>query len=135
MSQRGPKPKPKDAKIAAGTYQACRDAPKHLVINAPPPKMPAYLNDEAKAVWWEELDRVVLAGTNELDSSLFASYCGLEAIARDQFSNGQQPQATIMSELRKLRELLGIGGAPSRAQRGTPKVEQTESPFAALKRG
>lgn len=134
MSQRGPKPMSKDIKIAKGSYQACRDAPKHLVIDAPPPQMPNYLTQEAQAVWFEELDRVVKAGTTELDSSLFADYCGLAAIARDQLSNGQQPQATIMTELRKMRELLGIAGVPSRSQRGTPTVKEISNPFAALKR-
>lgn len=129
--RRGPKLKSKEEKIAQGTYQACRDKPKHLVINAPPPLMPSYLPTEAQDVWHEEIDRVVLAGTNELDSSIFARYCVIEAQFRSIILSGGHVQAAQSTELRRLAELLGIGGAPSRHDRGTPAVEPTNE-FAAL---
>ena len=131
---RGPKRKAPEVKIAAGTYQSCRDKPVHLIIEASQPQAPDYLTAEAKAVWHEEISRVTRAGTCELDSSLFARYCSLEAIVRATFGAGETPRAAYLVELRKAGEILGIAGAPSRALRGTAPAAKPTNPFMALKR-
>ncbi len=97
--------------------------------------MPDYLSDAARAVWFEELDRVTQSGTSDLDSSLFADYCCLAAIVRETFRTGGEPKGNQLVELRKQRELLGIGGAPSRAQRGTKAQAKPNNPFADLAGG
>ena len=133
MMQRGPKRQSADAKKLAGTYKESRDKPVHLVNETSLPKAPAYLTPEAKVIWHEEIERVTKAGTCELDSSLFARYCSLEANCRDQFNAGETPRSAFLSELRKTGELLGIAGAPSRAQRGKAP-DPVVNPFAALSR-
>lgn len=130
--QRGPKRKSIDAKKAAGTYRPYRDKPKHLVVATAAPTLPEWLPAAARAIWEEELPRVIQSGTCELDSSLFADYCYLASIARARAISGEEPKSTQMVELRKLRELLGIGGAPSRAMRGTQASADYANPFANL---
>lgn len=131
--QRGPKKKSIEEKKAVGSYRPCRDDPNILIpANSEPPLMPDYLSDAAKAVWFEELDRVTLSGTSVLDSSLFADYCCLAAIVRETFRSGGEPKGNQLVELRKQRELLGIGGAPSRAQRGKVAEPDRSNPFASL---
>ncbi|MCW2412925.1 MULTISPECIES: hypothetical protein [unclassified Sphingobium] len=133
--QRGPKKKSPEAKKATGTFRPSRDNPKFLVTDASPPKLPAYLSPEAQQVWREEFNRVVQAGTIDADSSLFARYCALESLARQAFLKGEFPKATYIVELRKLGEALGIGGVPSRAQRGTTAEPNRSNPFADLAGG
>ena len=131
--KRGPKKKSIEEKKALGSYRPCRDNPNVILpTNAAPPKMPDYLSDEAKAVWFEELDRVTQSGTSNLDSSLFADYCCLAAIVRAAFKAGEVPKGNQLVELRKQRELLGIGGAPSRAQRGKVAEPDQRNEFAKL---
>lgn len=134
--QRGPKKKPIEAKKANGSYRPCRDDPNIIIpTSAAPPVMPDYLSAEAQAVWHEELERVTKSGTSDLDSSLFADYCCLAAIVRAAFKAGEVPKGNQLVELRKQRELLGIGGAPSRAQRGTKAQAEPNNPFADLAGG
>lgn len=131
--QRGPKKKSIEGKKAAGSYRPSRDDPQVIIpANATRPQMPDYLSAEAQAVWQEELPRVTKSGTSELDSSLFADYCCLAAIVRATFRSGEIPRGNYLVELRKQRELLGIGGAPSRAQRGTRSEADDDNPFANL---
>lgn len=131
--QRGPKKKSIEEKKAVGSYRPCRDDPNILIpMNSEPPVMPDYLSDTAKAVWFEELDRVTQSGTSVLDSSLFADYCCLAAIVRETFRSGSEPKGNQLVELRKQRELLGIGGAPSRVQRGKVAEPDQSNPFAKL---
>ncbi|MEV5031000.1 hypothetical protein MRBLMC3_000154 [Sphingobium sp. LMC3-1-1.1] len=122
-----------EEKKAVGSYRPCRDDPNIIIpANSAPPEMPDYLSDEAKAVWFEELDRVTQSGTSNLDSSLFADYCCLAAIVRATFKAGEMPKGNQLVELRKQRELLGIGGAPSRAQRGKVAEPVNKNEFAKL---
>ena len=131
--QRGPKKSSIEDKKVRGTYRPFRDNPTILLPSANThPMMPTYLAPAAQAVWLEEIMRVMDAGTSELDSSLFARYCSLEAIVRENFANDIEPKATYLVELRKLSELLGIGGAPSRRQRGVAAEPDNQNEFAAL---
>lgn len=131
--QRGPKKKSIDEKKASGNYRPSRDDPK-IILSASvlAPVMPNYLSAEAQAVWVEELPRVIQTGTSDLDSSLFADYCCLAAAVRATWAAGEIPQGNHLVELRKQRELLGIGGAPSRAQRGVKAQPDDSNPFASL---
>jgi phage terminase small subunit len=131
--QRGPKKKSIEEKKAVGSYRPCRDDPNILIpASAAPPEMPDYLTADAQEVWHEELDRVTQSGTSNLDSSLFADYCCLAAIVRAAFKAGEVPKGNQLVELRKQRELLGIGGAPSRAQRGKVAEPDPRNEFAKL---
>ncbi|KXU30660.1 hypothetical protein A0J57_20165 [Sphingobium sp. 22B] len=131
--KRGPKKKSIEEKQAVGSYRPCRDNPNIIIpTSVAPPVMPDYLGAEAQAVWHEELERVTQSGTSVLDSSLFADYCCLAAIVRETFRSGGEPRGNQLVELRKQRELLGIGGAPSRAQRGKVAEPDQSNPFASL---
>lgn len=92
--------------------------------------MPPYLPAAAQEVWLEELGRVMIAGVTERDSSLFATYCATEALARAAFISGEPPPAAYLTELRRLRELLGIAGPRPRQGGGKPGGTAPENPFA-----
>ncbi|SFK44296.1 hypothetical protein SAMN03159338_4263 [Sphingomonas sp. NFR04] len=114
--KRGPKAKAPAEKAAAGTLRPFRDAGKtEVLVPGDPPAMPDYLTAGAIDVWQEELGRVMAAGIAEIDSSLFARYCSLEALVREAFAEaGEPPPAAYLTVLRQYAELLGIAGRKSR---------------------
>lgn len=132
--QSGRKPLPREQKEAAGTLQPCRDINSTIPVEKSQPIAPAYLDDAALAVWMEELPRVMRAGTAEMDSSLFARYCAVEAQTRAAYQRGESIKAATSSELRRYAELLGIAGAMSRVVRGVAPAPEDKpaNPFAAL---
>lgn len=132
---RGTKRQSVEAKQAKGTYQSCRDKPRHLILAGAAPIMPNYLTPEAEDVWNEEFDRVVATGFLEADSSFFADYCCLAALTRAQWKAGTMPHAAQLTELRRRGEMLGIAGPASRALRGTAGNSSPENPFASLPEG
>lgn len=87
------------------------------------------MTKEARAVWREEVDRVTACGITDADSSLFARYCTMEAFYRDQISAGELPKAAILTELRRMAELLGIAGLRSRLARVGTADKPTATPF------
>ncbi|KTT98689.1 hypothetical protein [Sphingomonas sanguinis] len=119
------------AKALAGTFRADRHA-DITEIGTPAksaPIPPRYLTKEARSVWREELDRVTACGITDADSSLFARYCTMEALYRDQISAGELPKAALLTELRRMAELLGIAGLRSRLARVGTADKPTASPF------
>lgn len=131
--QRGRKPDPASAKAARGTLQPVRDGLKtEIIVPGDPPAMPDYLTPEAVIVWQEEIGRVMAAGIAEIDSSLFARYCALEALIRKAFGdpNGEPPPAAYLTTQRQHAELLGIAGRKSRVGKVTNDPTQSRNPFA-----
>lgn len=130
--QRGPKPQTAVTKAKRGTLRRDRDGegPVSLVATGDPPTMPDYLQPEAEEVWLEEISRVMTSGgITELDSSLFATYCSTEALVRKAFKQQQAPPASYLTELRRMRELLGIAGPRVRTGSNNGKA-QDSNPFA-----
>lgn len=80
----------------------------------------------------EEINRVIQAGTSELDSAFFANYCCVQAQVRDILRQGKMPHGNQLTELRKMGELLGIAGAPSRASRGKIAEPEDDNEFSNL---
>jgi len=119
------------AKALAGTFRADRHA--DIVEIATPaksaPTQPRYLTKEAKLVWREEVDRVAACGITDADSSLFARYCTMEAVYRTQIAAGELPKAALLTELRRMAELLGIAGLRSRLARAGGTEAPKSSPF------
>jgi hypothetical protein len=130
--KRGPKPEPAASKLARGTFQPVRDAPKtEVLVPGDPPVMPDYLTAGAIDVWQEELGRVMAAGVAEIDSSLFARYCSLEALVREAFAEGgEPPPAAYLTVLRQYAELLGIAGRKSRVGKVGDDPSKNRNPFA-----
>lgn len=131
--QRGRKSDPPSAKTARGTLQPVRDGLKtEIIVPGDPPAMPDYLTAEAELVWQEEIGRVMAAGIAEIDSSLFARYCALEALIRKAFAdpNGEPPPAAYLTTQRQHAELLGIAGRKSRVGKVTNDPTQNRNPFA-----
>lgn len=128
--QAGRKPLPNSVKKARGTFQPARSNEEIPVPNTAP-TMPAYLTAEAKKVWVEELPRVMECKVTDVDSSLFARYCAVEALVRDLLRNGDVPQGNLLTELRRMGECLGLTGPSSRIARGGKDAQPT-NPFAAL---
>lgn len=114
--KRGPKPETPSTKLARGTFQPVRDGAKtEIIVPGDPPMQPDYLTAGAVAVWQETIGRVMAAGVTEVDSSLFARYCSLEAEVRVAFSSGGElPAAAYLTVLRQHEELLRIAGPKSR---------------------
>lgn len=129
--KRGPKPQTAVTKAKRGTLRPDRDGdgPVQLIVAGDPPAMPDYLSPAAQEVWLEEISRVMLAGVAERDSSLFGTYCSTEALVRAAFIAGEPPPAAYLTELRRMRELLGIAG-PRVRQGAKNGVTQVENPFA-----
>lgn len=130
--RRGPKPQTPAIKAKRGTLRQDRDGDVcavSLIAAGDPPVMPDYLSPAAQEIWMEEISRVMLSGVTEQDSSLFASYCSTEALARAAFISGEPPPAAYLTELRRMRELLGIAGP--RVRTGKPGGNtQSDNPFA-----
>lgn len=106
-------------KMLAGTYRKDRHA-DIMGLAAPArnePVMPAYLTVGAKLVWNKEMRRVAACGVTEADSSLFARYWECEAAFRIEVLAGGLPKSALLTELRRMAELLGIAGLRSRLAR------------------
>lgn len=130
--ERGRKPEAPSTKAARGTLQPVRDADRtEIIVPGSPPAMPDYLTAQAIDVWQEEIGRVMAAGTVEIDSSLFARYCSLEALVRQAFNaGGEPPPAAYMTVLRQYAELLGIAGRKSRVGGRADDPSKAQNPFA-----
>lgn len=130
----GPKPETPSTKLARGTFQPIRDGAKtELVVPGSPPAQPEYLTPGAIAVWQEEIGRVMAAGVAEIDSSLFARYCSLEALVRQAFKAGDEPPpAAYLTVLRQYAELLGIAGRKSRVGKVADDPTKNGNPFKKI---
>lgn len=127
---RGRKPDPPGDKAARGTLQPCRDAQKtEIIVPGSPPAQPEYLTPGAIDVWQEEIGRVMAAGVVEIDSSLFARYCSLEALIRVAFKGNEPPPAAFLTEARRMGELLGIAGRRSRIGKVADDPTKSANPF------
>lgn len=128
--KRGPKPELPSVKEQRGTFRPGRDGWRgEITTLSDPPAMPEYLTPEAQEVWLEEMGRVISSGVSELDSSLFARYCSLEALIRKAFRAGEPPPAAYLSEGRRMAELLGIAGPRVRLT-GKSDGANSQNPFA-----
>lgn len=129
--KRGPKPQTPAIKAKRGTLRHDRDGPGpvQLITAHDPPVMPDYLSPAAQEIWMEEISRVMLSGVTEQDSALFGTYCSTEALVRAAFIAGEPPPAAYLTELRRMRELLGIAGPRVRTGAKNASIAQAENPF------
>lgn len=132
--KRGPKPQTPATKEKRGTLRPDRDGPRtvqsvSVITPGDPPQMPDYLTAEAQEVWLEELGRVMISGVGERDSALFATYCSTEALVRKAFIAGEPPPAAYLTELRRMRELLGIAGPRTRTGAKPGGTQSIDNPF------
>lgn len=127
----GPKAETPATKAARGTLRPCRDEGRaEIIVAGSPPAMPDYLTAEAIDVWEEEIGRVMAVGVVEIDSSLFARYCSLEALIRKAFRTGKEaPPAAFLTEARRMAELLGIAGRKSRVGKTAEAPNDDFNPF------
>lgn len=127
----GPKAKTPMEKTAAGTLRPFRDGDKtEIIVPGFPPIMPDYLTAEAVDVWHETLPRAMATGVTEIDSSMLARYCSLEAMVRKAFNAGDPPPAAYLTVLRQHEELLRIAGPKSRVAGGSKTNDGTAgNPF------
>src|SRR5689334_19172274 len=121
---RGAKRLPPRLKVLTGSYRRDRDAHAvELGVTEGTPTPPAWLPPDAVAVWNETWPRVAgLKLVGKQDAGVFANYCALTAaLARAWRGNTAPPPAALLSEHRKVSELLGLAGAKSRVGRGLPE--------------
>jgi len=133
----GRKAEPPATKGARGTLKPYRDDGRtELLVPGSPPAQPDYLTAEAIDVWQEEIGRVMAAGVAEIDSSLFARYCSLEALVRQAFNaGGEPPPAAYLTVLRQYAELLGIAGRKSRVGKVADDAIKSRNPFKKIGTG
>lgn len=129
--QRGPKPKSDDEKAAAGTLQPCRETGQTLVLADDPPSKPEWLTPEGNEVWLDDLGRVLQNRmVDEVDSSMFATYCNLQGAIIKCWRAGEVPPASHLVECRKMAEQFGIFGVRSRMKQA-PSPDKPGNPFAS----
>jgi phage terminase small subunit len=129
--QRGPKPISPTRKKLAGTFKPCVDDATAPIVQLVKdiPVAPDWLTDGAKAVWADDLARVVACGATSVDSNMFGLYCTSMADFIASVKLGEPANAAFRSELRKQMEMLCIAGAKSRLARISTDVK-TSSPFS-----
>ena len=114
--KRGPRPQLPSEKLARGTFQPSRDGNKVEGIEpSAMPMRPTWLTPEGEEVWLDDVGRV-LAGKliTEKDSTAFGNYCNMQGMIIRCWRKNEAPPITAVAEVRKQKELFGIGGAKSR---------------------
>lgn len=123
------------SKQLAGTFRADRhgDIAPIAVVASNTPTQPAYMTTAGKLVWAEEIARITNCGATDADSSMIARYCEMEAAYRVAITAGELPKAALLTELRRMAEMLCIAGLRSRlAKTGSSEPSKT-SPFTVRK--
>lgn len=112
--------------IATGNFRPGKHGARvELVVPGAPPVMPDYLPAEAQILWQDILPRAMQAGVVELDSELLARYCVELHFYRLAVAGGSTVPAADKAELRRMEELLGLGGRTSRVGVRAPAGLQT----------
>jgi hypothetical protein len=122
--KRGPKPRTSQELVASGTFQTSRHTGRSQVVEASAlPQMSDGLTEEGQQVWLDNIGRVAAVhGANEFDSDLFGNYCNAQGQIRKAFREGGCPRVQLLSEVRKMQELLRIAGPSSRVQKAGPNT-------------
>ena len=115
--KRGSKPKLPGEKLAAGTYQPCRDAGV-VEIREPGaelPQAPDTLTAAGRAVWADLIEHVAATklATNA-DALMLGNLCNLQGAINKSWEDGLCPPMTALVEARRYAEQFGLFGARSR---------------------
>jgi len=116
----GPKTEPPSRKRARQTFQPHRHAGL-AEIAAPDdlPQAPIWLTPAGREIWLDLVTRTSRTGLAcELDSALLATLANLIGACAACWKAGAAPPASHLAELRRLSELFGLAGAPSRVIAG-----------------
>ena len=124
------------AKQLAGTFRKDRHAAIAPIAapSACPPVRPTYMTVEGRLIWDEEIARITACGAVEADSSFIARYCEIEAIYRVSVMAGEVPSGTILTELRRMAELLGIACPRSRLTKIGEAGNAKQNTFTVMKK-
>lgn len=132
---RGPKPKPTNLKVVAGTQRADRANPSEPRLEPAAPEPPSFLTPYARAEWVRVCDTLVTAGImTKSDRAALAAYCQAfgrwqkaeEELAQDDLiittTNGNQIQNPLVGTANKamadvVRYAAEFGMTPSARSR------------------
>lgn len=119
MSRRGPKGKPPELKVVAGTDQPCRRRERLVKSLDGAPAKPTWLKGRAAKLWSDKVEAYLARGQSVVgcESSL-AQFCALEAMLIDQFTKKLTPPT---SQINAYRSFAAEFFDTPAAQIGSPK--------------
>ena len=130
--RRGPKSLTVGEKAARGTLQPVRDAGVVQVVVDPGslPQRPDWLTEDGLSVWLDNVGRVsAVKGATELDSDLFGNFCNLQGAVAKTWRSGEVPPVSALTEIRRMMELLRLGGPSSRTSKVSDGEKSSANPF------
>ena len=133
--ERGKKPLPLSVKEQRGTLRRHRERGK-IEITKPDslPMKPSWLSVAGEEIWSENIARVAATGVGELDSVIFTLWCNLVGAISQATLTGAIAPGWAHVEVRRLAELLGLGGPKSRVIRTTDGIRRAPNPFSKFRR-
>ena len=134
--RRGPKSTTAAEKLARGTFQPVRDLATVTVVDPGSlPQRPEWLTEDGAAVWLDNVGRVsATKGATELDSDLFANFCCLQGAVTKAWREGGVPPVSALTEIRRMMELLRLGGPSSRVAKIGDGEKAGGNPFLKARR-
>ena len=94
------------------------------------PQQPEWLSPFGKEVWLDNVDKVCKANSSAaLDTDLLGNFCNLQGAVIAAWRSGGLPPITALVEVRRMMELLRIGGPSSRITKDG-NGPATSNPFA-----
>jgi hypothetical protein len=132
---RGPKSELPSVKASSGTFRPHRDRLKvEVVTSSALPVKPDWLTAAGQTIWDENVARAAAVGVTEHDSVVFAIFCNLTGEIAQAERAGKVVSIAARTEVRRLGELLGLGGPRSRVIMDHPRPEVGSNPFVRRRR-
>jgi hypothetical protein len=127
----GPNPGSPREKRNRGTFKPYRHADlAHVDAPGDLPVAPPWLTPGGREAWLDLIPRLaVTKAAVEVDSVMVGTLANLIAACGDAWRSGAVPPAAHLAELRRLSELLRIGGETSRVV-GLARKGDAPNPFA-----
>lgn len=120
MSRRGPKGKPPELKVVAGTDQPCRRRERVVKPVDGLPVRPSWLKGRAAKIWAEKVAAYQNRGQSIVGcESALAQFCALEATLIDQFAKRLTPPT---SQINAYRSFASEFFDTPASQIGSPKA-------------
>lgn len=128
MTRRGPKGKPPELKVVAGTDQPCRRRERIVKPLEGHASRPAWLKGRAAKIWADKVAAYEARGQAIVGcESALAQYCALEATLIDQFTKQLTPPT---SQINTYRSFASEFFDTPASQIGAPNNKPKASKFA-----
>lgn len=128
MTRRGPKGKPPELKVVAGTDQPCRRRDRVVPVLEGAAGRPAWLKGRVARIWDDKVAIYAARGQSVVGcESALAQYCALEATLIDQFTKRLTPPT---SQINAYRSFAAEFFDTPASQIGAPSNKPKASKFA-----